>query len=218
MEYQEPRPLRLWKDANKFVFNGKAYTLFTHNMNCGWPPFRMTERSVELSIADEWIDDHDDIFEIGAVTPYYWPGRISNIVDPTDKHALVNIRKCLFEVDVSGRNVLSISTIEHVGQTEYGLKKDKYLAISALERLTSQANDFLITIPVGWNKHLDAHLFSEDNKKNFKQFYLSRGLGCIDNEWVQYDRLSGHQRVYGNMGKDVSIFGRSANSVAIIMS
>ena len=218
MGYQEPGPLRLWKNANKFFFNGKVYPLFTHNMNCGWPPFRMTERSVELSIADDWINDHDEIIEIGAVTPYYWPGRIKDIVDPTDKHSLVNLRKCLFEVDVFGKNVLSISTIEHVGQAEYGLEKETCLAISAIEKLTTQAIDFLITIPVGWNKHLDAYLFDENKNKNFRQYFLSRGHGCIDNKWIQHDSLSEPQRVYGNIGNDVSIFGRSANSVAIIMS
>ena len=86
-----------WVNHNiTFNFLGRVYKLFCHTHNCGWPPFRMTERSVELALADEWLTTKDNVIEIGAVTPYYWPKRISNVVDPTDSHELVNIKaSCL---------------------------------------------------------------------------------------------------------------------------
>ena len=73
------KQIKWWRNIKKFTLNDKEYFLFTHNINCGWPPFRMTERSVELHVADEWINNHNDIIEVGAVTPYYWPGRIKDI-------------------------------------------------------------------------------------------------------------------------------------------
>lgn len=177
-------------------------------MNCGWPPFRMTERSVELSIADEWINNHSDIIEIGAVTPYYWPGRIKNIVDPSDEHVLVNHRKSLFDVELSDKSVLSISTLEHVGKAEYGLKEERHLAVSAFEKITSEAKDFLITIPVGWNKYLDNYIIPLKDTKDYEIFFLCRDRGSKANNWKQFEKLSGGQLSYGDY----------ANSLIIIIS
>lgn len=58
----------------------------------------MTERSVELALAKEYIDTCEgNIVEIGAVTPYYfYSNKISNIIDPTDNHKRV-LKKSLFD-------------------------------------------------------------------------------------------------------------------------
>ena len=80
--------------ARTFCFSGKEFNYFYHSYNCGWPPY-VTERSVELALADFWLDhiDPSDVIEIGAVTPYYWPGRVSSIVDPCDSHPAVTLRQ-----------------------------------------------------------------------------------------------------------------------------
>ena len=56
---------------------------FHHHHNCGFPGKRRTERTVELAIADWWLKQHPDAVEVGAVTPYYWPGRVANVI-PVD--------------------------------------------------------------------------------------------------------------------------------------
>lgn len=82
----------------QFEFAGKKYDLFQHSYNCGYFQTRMTERSVELALAKEYIDTCEgNIVEIGAVTPYYfYSNKISNIIDPTDNHKRV-LKKSLFD-------------------------------------------------------------------------------------------------------------------------
>ena len=60
-----------WQDQQQFHLGGKAYPLFVHRHNCGWPTSRMTERAVELALTDAWLAEHAaaDVIEIGAVNP-----------------------------------------------------------------------------------------------------------------------------------------------------
>lgn len=186
-----------WKNIKTFVFNGKEYKMFCHRVNCGWPPFRMTERSVELSLSDEWLEARDNVIEIGAATPYYWPHRVRDIVDPADTHKLVNIKKTLFDVDLTGKNVLSISTLEHIGSGEYGLEKQPQAAFLALEKIVKESQHAFITIPAGYNPALDDYVLKRP-QKDIKVFFLARGKGKTDNDWRQAVELVGHQRQYGD--------------------
>jgi hypothetical protein len=138
---------------------------FSHPFNCGLNRrTRRTERTVELALADDWLRRASEPIEIGAVTPYYWPNRISKVVDPTDKHPLVTHRASLFDVDITGRDVLSISTVEHVGLDDYNLNEDKS-AIDAVHYIIDRANRFLITFPVGYNETLDQFIFGQSLNK-----------------------------------------------------
>src|SRR5438105_5816243 len=95
-----------------FTLGGTIFEAFAHRYNCGWPHLAShTERSVELAVADRWLDliPFEDVTEIGAVTPYYWPRRVGDIADPTDTHPLVNRREGIETIDLTGRSVLSIS-------------------------------------------------------------------------------------------------------------
>ena len=195
-----------WKDTQSFVLNKRKYSFFCHSFNCGWPPFRMTERAVELAIADDWLFKHDDVCEVGAVTPYYWPGRVKDVVDPSDENSAINIRLSLFDMSFENRNVLCISTIEHVGQGDYGLDKEPGLASKALEKITAEASSALITIPVGYNVELDRYVFARKGN-DVTISYLGRGNGREDNDWRQISMPSGHQLTYGP---------KSANAVIVI--
>src|SRR5688572_23445430 len=88
-----------WRDTHSFLLDGKPVPYFYHRFNCGWPPGRVTERSVELAVADTWLSklDTKDVWEVGAVTPYYWPGRIRQVLDPGDPHVLVTVRDSFLE-------------------------------------------------------------------------------------------------------------------------
>jgi len=156
----------------------------------------MTERSVELSIADEWITTKENVIEIGAVTPYYWPKRINNIVDPTDNHKLVNIKASLFDVFLKDRNVLCLSVLEHIGVGDYGIDSSPGLSIGALEIILMQSKSALITIPVGYNKQLDNYIFKRIAKDS-KVYYLVRGCGEKDNNWKQVNMLKNNELEYG---------------------
>ena len=135
--------------------------LFAHQFNCGWPYLpKSTERTVELALANWWLDrtDAERMTEIGAVTPYYWPRRVREIVDPTDPHPLVTVRKTLRDVSLAGRSVLSISTFEHIGAGDYGMAKDPSESAAAIDKLFSESPEFVVTFATGYNPDLDAYV------------------------------------------------------------
>jgi hypothetical protein len=132
-----------------------ALPYFYHPHNCGMPADRRrTERTVELAVADAWLAGARDVWEIGAVTPYYWPRRVRYVVDPTDTHPAVTHRCSLFALDLRGQAVLSISTVEHVGEARYGLA-EAATPSQALDKILGEAEAFLVTFPLGCNDALD---------------------------------------------------------------
>lgn len=166
-----------WHDRWTFDLWGRTYPQFWHHYNCGWPPYA-TERTVEMALADAWLErlGGDDVLEIGAVTPYYWPGRVGEIVDPHDPHRAVTRRTPMSRIDLRGRTVLSISTLEHIGTAEYGPAQGGEDAWAACARLFSDSRRFLATIPVGQNPALDRHLLEPGAlPTGVRRGYLLRG-------------------------------------------
>lgn len=176
-----------------FMFNGKEYELFEHSFNCGYVDTRMTERSVELALAKEWLNCcSGDVTEVGAVTPYYfYDNRITEVVDPTDLHSRVSRKKSLFECDFKGKNILSISTVEHVGTHDYGMSEEKNV-IDAIAKIVEEAKSFLITAPLGYNKLLDDWI--RRNSSDYMIKILGRG---INNHWDEIELQDYHEIVYG---------------------
>lgn len=173
-----------WESHSTFEFAGKVFKLFVSNHNCGWPPARMTERAVELALADRWLETVDDarVIEIGAVTPYYWPRRVPHVVDPFDPHPLVTTRASLFDVDLSGGPVLSISTLEHIGVNDCCLTVDHALVEKAFRKVFRESLSFLITVPVGYNETMDRFLFENDLLRDgIVVRYLVRS--ALGNDW-----------------------------------
>lgn len=181
----------LGMDLDFFSVDGsnKKYKYFMHNNNVGYPCNRLTERTIELALADEWLANCPESWEIGAVSPYYWPKRVQNIIDPTDSHPQVNYHGSIFDFDVSGKDLLSISTIEHVGLSQYGLE-EKIDAVHALEKISAEARNFLITIPVGWNKVLDDFIFSGGAKNECNvRFFIRNKYELWEPASSKYARL-----------------------------
>jgi hypothetical protein len=133
----------------------RSYAYVFHPHNCGMAgAVRRTERTVELALADAWLTRASDPWEIGAVTPYYWPGRCRTVIDPADDHPAVTRRCSMLDVDLRAREVLSISTVEHIGEARYGLAEAATPTL-ALDKILSEANVFLVTFPIGCNRALD---------------------------------------------------------------
>lgn len=179
---------------------------FYHEYNCGLKGSkRITERTIEIAIADYWLNnvDVDDVMEIGAVTPYYFPNRIKDVVDPSDTKA--TIKDSLFNIDPTGKNILSISTIEHFGTGEYGIKEDTN-PILALNYIMYNSHRYLITFPWGVSNLLDELILSKDLLARCKVYMFTR----FDNEWnqVEVSKLLG----YGdNMANSVIVLERGGN-------
>lgn len=111
------------------------------------------ERAVEVVLAERFLAEfnHPQVLEIGAVTPYYIE-RSHVVADPFDDHPRVTIKARAEEIDYTGRDVLSISTLEHIGESE-GSARDG--AWPVVERLVRDCRNCLITWPVGLNPGLD---------------------------------------------------------------
>jgi hypothetical protein len=159
MTHEHPPAMDPWTAS--FTLAGRRHRYFFHHHNCGFPGERRTERTVEMALADAWLPRVDrPVIEIGAVTPYYWPGRVPIVVDPTDAHERVTVQRSLFDVDLTGHDVLSISTIEHVGERRYGLAEPRHPR-EAIEKIGAEAASFLVTFPIGWNAALDELVLAE---------------------------------------------------------
>lgn len=160
-----------------FVYKGKSYLFFEHSYNCFYHNMRMTERSVELRLADEWINSiSEDIVEIGGVTPYYHKyDKISEIVDPTDLHRAITKKKSLFDIELKNKNVLSISTVEHIGTNDYGMNEVN-TSVDAIEKILGNAKRYFITFPYGYNLILD-------NWVNSNRDLVSILVRNVNNKW-----------------------------------
>ena len=178
---------------------------FYHPHNCGLASAkRRTERTVELPIADRWLSSvAGPVVELGAVTPYYWPGRVEVVVDPADDKA--THPHSLFDVSLAGCDVLSISTIEHVGERRYGLSEDR-TPLDALRKIVAESRRFLVTFPCGWHtegaKELEAYVLSRPEGLTIR--ILARGE---DERWSE-----GEPQPYGDKRKPW------ANAVVVVTS
>ncbi|MBS4003285.1 MAG: hypothetical protein KGZ91_07915 [Afipia sp.] len=173
----------------------RSFPYFHHAHNCGFPGKRKTERTIELALADFWLDRVTDAVEVGAVTPYYWPGRVKHVIDPADQSPHVTQQASLLEVDLTGRNVLSISTVEHIGEQRYGMNETA-TSMQGLEKLFRECARYLVTFPAGYNQILDEFVFAGGADKFGKVRYLVRNP---DESWRPAPR-SLAWRAYGGDG------------------
>jgi hypothetical protein len=153
--------IQWWKAAARFELWGRSYPCFYHAFNCGWPPYA-SERCVELALADAWLRDLGpaaEVVEVGAVTPYYWPRRVGRVIDPFDPHPDVTDRCSLFQTDLNGERVLSVSTLEHIGTGEYGSSEGPEQNAAAFRKLFRECRQFLVTVPAGYNPRVDELVF-----------------------------------------------------------
>ena len=193
------------KDLIPYVF---------HQHNCGMPTdARRTERTVELALAKYWLSKFQNtanVTEVGAVTPYYqdvFHPSLRRVVDPSDRKA--TIKKSLFDVNLSGQDVLSISTIEHVGGKQYGLVKGSKTPLDAFHHILRSASSFLITIPCGWPNAAGLQSYLIQGAKKLRDDHgviVSSLTRQSDETW----QPTGQYAPYGNRKKPW------ANSILII--
>lgn len=192
-----------------FICKGYRFTLFVSNLNCGVRSQKMTERAVELSIANVFLDTvpRDSVIEVGAVTPYYWPYRVKDICDPADPHKLVNIRESVLDISLKNRVVLSISTFEHIGTSDYGLEKNVNINKMAFEKVFSEADRFLITVPGGYNADMDKYILDLDRReKGVSIAFMVRGKN--GNEWREKPNASLSDLTYSEWADSLMILSR----------
>lgn len=153
----------------------------------------VNERAIELALGNKFLETYSgniNLIEVGATMPTYF--QINHLVlDPYDPYEKC-IRQDAETYDLTGRIVLSISTIENMGRCDYGndLNRDPDKAIRFLEKMRRESDHFLITFPVGGNPELDTYV--------------------VDNHEVFINELSIYHRIYYSpplwqLSKDINI-------------
>ncbi len=163
---------KIFYKGRTFTFRGKKYHYFYDIINTTW----MNERSIEVSIVKEIIDNNKDkkILEIGNVLSNYYQIP-HDIVDKYEKAPnVVNQDVVEFKSDKKYDLIVSISTLEHVGWDEKPHDDGKIpRALENLRSLLQKGGMMIVTLPLGYNLALNKHL--SDGKIRFQeQYYLLR--------------------------------------------
>ena len=161
----------------------------------------LNEREIEIAIGLNWLKENRlDVIEVGAVMPYYTD--VSHeVIDPYDEKA--TIMDFMENHDLTLMNVLSISTVEHIGMTDYVEKEaltrqyaDEEAAINALKQILNQADNCLVSIPIGYNPCLDEWLSENLEKLNcfgYEKIPM-REAGSL---WNYYGEVKNIDKQYG---------------------
>lgn len=169
------------------------------------------ERSVEVSLGRYFLNKfNNDVTEIGAVLPYYSNDE-HEIIDLTDNHPKSKKINGL-EYDVTNKNVLCISTIEHMYRAEYNNGSD-YDSIIFLNKILMFAKNYLITWGIGYNKFLDDYV---KKHPEIPRFILKRvnkkNEWEVDINFNNFDYLFGH---YDGKHFPIAEFN-NANAICVI--
>ena len=146
-----------------------------------WGPYnnpRINERNIELPIAFWFIEHYNDnLIEIGEVTPFYRDPQ-HPVYDLSSD--IADRRRDVFDINMTDKNVLSISTVEHVGFGDYGNTPEPHLAIEAIRLIRKKSRKHMITYPVGYNEELDYDLMHSE----IPYFVMYRD---DKNKWFMFD-------------------------------
>jgi hypothetical protein len=117
---------------------------------------------VELPIAFWFLRNFQreitNVVEVGEVTPFY-RGAAHAVADPAAEKP--RTQKCdAADLDYRDKQLLSISTIEHIGTSDYGQTPDPDRLPAVLEKMLS-SRTYLITFALGFNPQLEALIKGE---------------------------------------------------------
>lgn len=162
-----------------FYFNGKNYLYYSGRYTFSW----RNERTVEIPVVMEEIlkNRKKNILEIGNVIEHHFPFP-HDIIDKYEKSKnVINEDVVDFKLNKKYDLIFSISTMEHVGWDEDVKDSDKIKkSILNLKKHLRKGGKIMITVPTGYNPHLD-RLFLKDDIFNDVCFFR-RGFF---NTWKQ---------------------------------
>lgn len=145
----------------QFELAGRRYVRLHHRYKRTW----VTERAVEVPLAREFIagEDPRGVLEVGNVLSHYGP--VSHTVIDKYERAPGVLARDVMELGDLGpfRRIVAISTLEHVGWDEEPRQPVKATAaLRSLLELLAPGGRLLVTVPAGYNPHLDAALRDGD--------------------------------------------------------
>jgi len=144
------------------------------------------ERGVEIHYAKEFFNiNGGNICEVGAVLRHWGDYKSHETIDKTEVGEGI-INEDATKLSYVGKNVMCISTVEHMGfvdvynKFEFG-NTDRDNGINFIKKIDSEANSYLITWPVGYCKDLDTWFFN--NKEHFN-YHIYQTNGSDDNWYL----------------------------------
>lgn len=172
---------------NKPLYYNKSFTTLDN------------ERCIEIALGVRYKEKVKNMVEVGAVLPYYVDSN-HIVIDPADKKSTHKIGA--EEYDYTDKNVLSISTIEHIGRLEYGLtNEDKDLAFNVLETILQSCKSCLISWPIGFNKILDSQVKNVSHELNHFFYKRNNDRWAMSHEEDNFNSL--YQRRPNCLGRTI---------------
>jgi hypothetical protein len=175
----------LVKPNQSFRLDGQEYDYFFSETNQTWA----SERCVELALGRTLLESSRGrrILEIGNVlTQYFDRPPDYTIVDKYEHRAgVLNVDVTEFTPAQPFDEVVSLSTLEHVGYDEF--PRDDQKVRRALERIRGflvPGGSALLTVPIGYNAVVDELMAHPAGLLDQVAFLRRMSL---DNTWVQQD-------------------------------
>ncbi len=175
---------RVLRKGTTFVLDGRTYPTLRHTYNVTWD----TEHAVEIPLAWSYVRQYagQRVLEVGNVLSHYHPIE-HDIVDKYEQlPGIINVDVVDFDPDYRYDLIVSISTLEHVGWDEVPRDPLKVgRALAHLRGLLAPGGLLLVTIPVGYNPHLDIQ-FAEGMIPLDETYFMKRI--SHDADWVEVQR------------------------------
>lgn len=180
---------RLAGRKRTFSFRGEQYRYFFHPYNLSW----LNERTVEVPIVRSEMErcGSGHMLEIGNVLSHY--GAVEHeVLDKYEKAPhVINQDAVDFNPDRRYDLVLSVSTLEHIGQDEEGEESGKAVdALDNITRLLAPGGKLIASVPLGYNPAVDEIVLQ--GERPFKWLAFMRRISG-NNRWEEVDRDSALQ-------------------------
>ncbi len=192
-----------WKllGPRTFEFAGEQRPFFVH-------PYSLNnERAVEVALARDFLGGQPGaVLEVGNVLAHYFHFP-HDVVDKYEQApGVINEDSVTYSPGKQYDRIVTLSTLEHVGWDEQPREPDKVLtAVQHLKNLLKPEGQMLVTIPLGYNPHLDDLL--KQGRLGFSELrYLLRV--SPDNRWREAGREEAGRAQYGKPF-------RGANALAV---
>lgn len=168
------------KPKDYFYFNGKKYEYLIHPYNLSW----INERTAEIPIVLDFLNQTNkkNILELGAVLQHYLKVQW-DVVDKFETGEKV-INKDILEFKPRKKFdlIITISTLEHIGFDDED-KPEKILeAIESLKKCLNKKGNIIATVPLGYNKFMDNHIFNKT--LGFSRYYFMKRINR-KNKWKE---------------------------------
>ncbi len=142
-----------------FELEGTSYPYLFHHYNTTW----RNERTVEVPIAAAALSRHarGNVLEVGNVLANYLPASAlpesRTVIDKYEQApGVINEDVVAHRPPAPYELIVSLSTIEHVGQDEEPCEPAKALrAIELMRSWLAPGGELLVTVPLGHNPALD---------------------------------------------------------------